>query len=258
MRKLLYNLRYIHSIFITVKNWPSYFVNYLFFKSRNGIIKLRNGIEIIDREGTGYGTTAVVFIRKHYGDIENQNIIVDIGANIGVFTLFAAEQIKSRGHIYSFEPIPSNFEILQNNINHNNYNEKVTIFNMAVSDRKGTTKMYIVSSPLHSTIVNEIDSKDNQSIVVPTVSIADIIEDNKIEHIDLLKINCEGSEYDIIYSLDNEILSKISEIRMEYHNVDENKNNLDGIIGFLGNYGFRETYRFNNGGTDGFLWMENK
>ena len=58
-----------------------------------------------DKEGTLSGTIAVVFIRKQYGSIEGKSTIVEIGANVGTFAIYAASANPSV-RLYSYEPMP--------------------------------------------------------------------------------------------------------------------------------------------------------
>src|SRR5215831_8687048 len=93
--------KYVPSIIGTIKNWPTYFLYYLGIKKGGGAFLFRNGALIRDKEGTASGTIAVVFIRKQYGSIAGKSTIVEIGANIGTFAIYAATS-DSNVRLYSY------------------------------------------------------------------------------------------------------------------------------------------------------------
>lgn len=145
--------------------------------------------------------------------------IFDIGANIGAASFFFAERYPE-SKIYSFEPAKDLIPILERNLN--NY-KNISIINKAVknvTDKK--SKLFIDShdfdgSTLHDEHINSNNLNINHFEIVETINIADFCLENKINEIDIIKIDAEGSEYDILYSLKN-IISKASVIYCESHN----------------------------------------
>lgn len=134
-----------------------------------------------------------IYIQKIYErDIRPANIL-DIGANIGLFTLWAYQRWAPTKMI-SVEPEPRNFEVLKKNVKQNML-RGVELVNAAVTPDGEPVKLYIHQSNTggHSTVRT---SKD--SIVSRGVSIAELIEKFDGDAVDLMKIDCEGAEYDII------------------------------------------------------------
>ena len=111
-------------------NWPSFLQHYLIHRHGDATYRFRSGIEIHDIEGYAAGTIAVVFIRKHYGSVRKLKTILDVGANIGVFSLFAAVQSRD-AKIFSCEPVPSNYALLKANITRNKLDDRITAFNLS-------------------------------------------------------------------------------------------------------------------------------
>ena len=140
--KTLKYFAYIPAIICKIINWPAFMLNYLGFTNRGGTYYFRNGTEICDREGTLTGIIAVVFIRKNYGDIRNETVIVDIGANIGVFSIYAATQAKN-ATVYAFEPVPANYELLAENIRTNGLNDRIRTFKLGVASNSGKRNIYL-------------------------------------------------------------------------------------------------------------------
>ena len=81
-------------------------------------------------------------------NISSGDIVIDIGANIGYFTLIMAKCIRENGKVFSFEPEPKNFELLKKNVEINNYSN-VILEKKAIGKKTGTTKLY-----LHNSIKN--------------------------------------------------------------------------------------------------------
>jgi len=122
----------------------------------------------------------------HHGDT-----VIDIGANIGIFTLFFRKLVGDEGMIYSFEPNPTAFSILNKNINENNLTN-VKIENKAVADKNGKVSFTISSSITASRITE--NHKDG--ISVDCVSLDEYFTENKMKKINFIKIDTEG--YDLI------------------------------------------------------------
>ena len=88
--------------------------------------------------------------------VQDGMVVVDIGANIGYYTLIAAKLVGNKGIVYAFEPEPSNYELLCQNIAINGYTNVVPI-EKAVSKTSGKTKLYVnaaltMSLPLGKTM----------------------------------------------------------------------------------------------------------
>lgn len=154
---------------------------------------------------------------------------IDIGANCGVATIILAKQ-NPFSTIYSYEPDKNLFNILIKNIELNNL-KNVKPYNIAIS-KSGIDKLLLTLHPNYSggnttySDVNTMESFFNQVITsyyVDCISIDEIITQNNINEVELLKIDCEGAEYDILYnsvSLKNNIIKNMVG---EFHNLKYNK-----------------------------------
>lgn len=250
--KIAKNIKYIPTVIRTLKNWPMYLLYYLGIRKGGGAFVFRNGVRLCDEEGTASGTIAVVFIRKHYGSVVDKLTVVDIGANIGTFSIYAASS-DSGVRLYAYEPIPANYEILLKNIADNGYQSRITAFNMGVASKTEKRKIYLISSPEHSLFA---DAEQEDGISVDCLSLNDVIERNGISKIDLLKINAEGAEYEILYSAPRECFEKIDEIRLEYHEHETDRYNVDDLLSFLEQRGYTKTYFYEHKYKEGFVWLK--
>ncbi len=121
--------------------------------------------------------------------------VVDIGANVGYYTLLAAGLVGETGEVYAFEPEPGNYELLVRNVELNGYKNVVTQ-QKAVSDSAGAVKLYIDSANFgnrsfgQSNIVHSGGSVD-----VQTVSLDDFILTRRAgRKIDIIKMDAQGAE----------------------------------------------------------------
>lgn len=218
-----------------VRNWPVWILDYLnFYKNKLIIYSLKNGQKIKARAGSiDKMILKEIFIDDYYTpngfEIKKGDIVVDIGAHIGVFSVFASRFARK---VYSFEPSDDNFKVLEENIAINNIGNIVAPFNSAVSNMTGEKELFICpdNSAGHSFYAPENGHK-NRKITVPAVSFEDFIALNDISVIDFLKIDCEGGEYDILLGCPPGILKIIRRISMEYHDIDSDRN-----VSFLENF----------------------
>ena len=90
---------------------------------------------------------------------------------------------------------------------------------------------------------------------VRCITLSQLIADNNLEKVDLLKLNCEGAEYEILYS-SADCLRRVDKVRLEYHNLDERRSNVTSLAGFLIQQGFRITQEYPYTDMDGFLWAD--
>jgi hypothetical protein len=134
-------------------------------------VTLRNGIRISGPDNTVLQSMPIFGWRvynPHKFTIEPDDIVVDIGANIGVFTLFAAS--KTRNKIYAYEPFPANIELVNRNIQANNITNVATE-KAAVTDKIGSAKLFISkTSDGHTVFDHSIEGKLPEYIQVPTVT----------------------------------------------------------------------------------------
>ena len=134
-------------------------------------------------------------------DYNNMNLIkvllkdgmnfIDIGANIGSYTLIASEQKKV--NVYSFEAHPKTFKSLLDNIRINN-RSNVKAFNLAVSNNEGEV---FFSNYTENSVNHILTEKENNSIVVKCTRIETIFEKDQIIP-DIVKIDVEGSEINVL------------------------------------------------------------
>lgn len=165
--------------------------------------------------------------------LKTNPIIIDIGANVGFFTMFALSKYPNCT-VYSYEPVYSNFKQLAKNRDLNR-SKKMFCFNMAVCGHGGKIDICLDTTDSFSTSATIIASKDKniKSIEVPCSSLSDVFKENKIDKCDLLKLDCEGAEYEILYNAPEEVILKIDQMAIEVHQGKNEHENLESLKDFL-------------------------
>lgn len=144
-------------------------------------------------------------------------IVMDIGASTGSFCLLA-KRVKGM-RVYAFEPNPTVFEILNSNIALNNLQDKIKTFQIALSDKKGTA---ILKCPIGRSmsglacIGNPLCYSDFIEVEVPVNTIDEVLTENQIQTVDLIKIDTEGCELFIIKGGEKFIKENTPDILLEY------------------------------------------
>jgi FkbM family methyltransferase len=162
--------------------------------------------------------------------------VIDIGANIGAFAVYAAKQ-ASRGRVLAFEPASDNYELLARNAALNRLSN-LTPVRAAVAGQTGSLTLYRASgSGAHSTMAGHLFVTTGTESV-EALSLDDVFLRYRIDRCNLLKLNCEGAEFEILYSAPDAVLARIDRIAMEYHATESKRQKADALVDYLDRHGF--------------------
>ena len=154
--------------------------------------------------------------RRVVADARQAQVVIDVGANVGLFALYAAS-LNSNAVVHAFEPFPNNLEQLKRNLGLNPGN-KVRPHLAAVSDKSGTATLYFTPGDDSGCSLSQAKG---ESCTVKTVGINELFRHCEVSRCDLLKMDCEGSELPILEAASPDVLAKIGAVIMEYHKEDE-------------------------------------
>lgn len=222
-----------------INNWDDLVLQYLGFKkSKDVVYRLKNDLSVIARTDKFDMINLIeVLVLNVYTclpdfQIQPDDVIVDIGANIGCFSLLASNRAKF-GKVYSYEPGTENFLYLKRNLKLNNI-ANCFAYQNCISSTSGKKKLFLEPGGNNSLYQNK---KNDFSIEVEGMTLQDIIFQNNIEKIDFLKMDIEGGEYEVLFNTPVEILKKIKRIALEYHhNIEKYRKN--DLIKFFNSCGF--------------------
>ena len=194
---------------------------------------------------------------KHSITLNKNACVFDVGANIGMFTLFIKQECAD-ATVYAFEPTPELNRIIKLNVNR--YGQSVKVYQNGISDREGEATFtyypdYSIMSGFHADAVGDASvlssgirnqlAKGNpklkempdeliagivqkklgkkKEIQCELKTVSSIIREVSVEQIDLLKIDAEKSELAILKGIEKSDWSKIKQIVLEVHSVEEVK-----------------------------------
>jgi FkbM family methyltransferase len=169
-------------------------------------------------------------------------VIVDIGANVGTFAL-AAACVFPQAPIICVEPEASAYARLEDNVRRNGFSQ-IRTAHAACGGASGEQVLYARQLQMHTpAALSTLYTIDNYGSVfapiatVPVVSLDRLFSTYEIDACGLLKLDCEGAEYEILLNASRDVLSKIRRISMEYH-VGLTDHAPDELGSWLGRCGF--------------------
>jgi len=115
--------------------------------------------------------------------------------------------------VIGLEPYPKNFKIANKNIISNNFSDKIILVLAGCSAKLG----HIMINPEEDSNIESTLKEYEQGIKIPLLTIEQIFKEYNVDSQSILKMDCEGCEYDIIKSTSKEILKKFTHIQIEYH-----------------------------------------
>jgi FkbM family methyltransferase len=236
--------RYLHLV-RNVRNWPSFILWKWHGYPGTLEIVLRSGFrfEITPDSRTEF---KVVFMREDYTwplplmDAADTGTIVDLGANVGFFTLFAAMRFP-RSPIVSVEPYPPSADALAANVRENRLSN-CKILRVAVSNARGTVAFGSTSpvpNPVNARITPGATVDGTQYVAAPTITLDDLLREHVSGDVAFMKLDIEGAEYDVLYGASDAALARIKRIALETEELDAARQNTEALASFLRSKGFR-------------------
>lgn len=239
------------------KNWPQF----LFFKmsARDSFqFKLRNDFNIDVPRKMLPPFKESFFDRiylKHFpeGKLNTSTpTIIDVGANVGYFSLFMLSQFP-KAKVVAFEPMPFNYDQLSA------YKESYpgmdwTLENKAVSSNRDGITLFSSTLDGFSTMASVFnDEGKGEEIKVETVIFSDVLKTHDLDHVDLMKLDCEGSEYAILYGMSDDQFALVDNFCIETHPGQSGNQNHDSLVDFLKSKNYELVDQMNFDGT-GYIW----
>lgn len=201
-----------------------------------------------------------IFELREYKEIEPiiksaRNPIIDAGAQAGFFILYC-RALNPKVEIYALEPDEANLQILEQHISLNKITN-VNFDNSALVGESGLRDFYISKDTHNHSLYKDYLPAIAKRVKVRGVSLPDFLQENDLKQISLLKMDIEGSEYEVLNSLQSADWIKIPAIFLEYHDwIQYHHTQLEKI---LQQNGFRTKIRVSKYDKNlGYIWAEKK
>ncbi len=213
------------------------------------VLRLRNGLSYAIRAGTmdlsivNEASILNPYLGGNRITLAPDMVVMDVGANIGDFTLQAAARCP-RGRVIAVEPVTEHVEALKRNIELNGFSN-IEVLQLALGDVEGQSEIHVAGLASSGTFARP----GTRSEMVRKASLSTLMKELAIERLDLLKLDCEGAEWQILAGADD-LFPRIRQICMEYH--PDGVWTGDKLAGMLRAHGYEVT--FTQGSWTGLLW----
>lgn len=194
-------------------------------------VQLRSGQQLTLEEHEDTIIFWLVFARRHYPVQSTDRVIVDLGANIGLFTLYAARQAPG-SRILAVEPFPDTCSRLRSLVEKNQLQHRVTVIEYAVASSSAIGNMDSASEVpsqyrrIYSETTKTLNLKHRKGVeqsedgvAVKTETLDKLLDSAQVDTADLVKVNIHGSEYDVLMSARPAVLKRCHKISVQYHEI---------------------------------------
>jgi FkbM family methyltransferase len=237
-------IRTIVEIAASIQNWPTAIALRL-FRNHGGLrlLAFRNGLNVVCRGATrdwdvihellfaGSYSRALQFLKAQSGS----PVVIDLGANIGLFSLLAARANES-ARVIAFEPGPPNQKIFQiNQLANSKLSERIELKPFAVGGAARSTEWFFDE---HNPGGSGLYSVGGRRYPVEVSTFTDVVR-SLGKQIALLKIDIEGAEYEIMAQTPPEIWRCVDAVSLELHGDPENKMTQQQFLDRMLTHGFR-------------------
>ncbi|MFQ3670119.1 MAG: FkbM family methyltransferase [Verrucomicrobiia bacterium] len=243
------------NLIANIKNWETYFAHKHFHAGRAGA-----DVEYLTRRGFRlavpphrFAEFKEVFVQQVYWpecwkgvDPGTIRRVIDVGANIGFFTLFAVQKFPM-ARVVAVEPIRENHARLVRLLE-GNPDAAAKALHLALAGHGNGITLRFDATEVFTTAATIFDQSSyrpdwSAEVVkeeqVPSLTLEALLEQEGVERCDLLKLDCEGSEYEILYGADPGVLRRIQRVAIETHPGPKPEQRPEALEAFLGRAGFR-------------------
>lgn len=184
-------------------------------------------------------------LQNFYSMIKSNEIVFDIGANIGATTLVFSKIIQQSGKVFSFEPHPGSFEKLKYHVEKNELSN-VEIYQVGIGAEKSTQEIFTVNernSGMNRILLNNKNDYLN-GLKIDLITIDEFVMSNEIKEIGAIKIDVEGFEFEVLKGAKNTLKQFSPKLFIEIDSNNLKMNNCTPriIFEFLENLDFELFY----------------
>lgn len=220
-------------------DWPKLLAAYLGFPLPRLPFSIRCGGSTFEfRELSDIPTFWQIFVVHIYPVRATDRLIIDVGANVGAFTLYALLHAPA-AHVIAIEPAPDSVERLRTLLGDHGLLSRCTIMQAALAAEAGTTTIELSPS-------SQLRVTGRGGLMVPTITLDRLVNDYR--EVDLLKIDAEGAEFQAFPNTGAAALARIARIEMEYHPCGDRQ----ALFHYLQKQGFDLTLQEDNPGEHGY------
>jgi len=182
---------------------------------------------------------SLVYDQEYDVVLSPQDVVYDLGANFGVYTMYALSEGVEQ--IYAFEPTPNNVNHLKETFK---WDKNVQIVDRAISNENKTATFWLHPHSVGNSLVDNGDNHPQWPVEVECINLEQWIKDNNALLPTIVKCDIEGAEYEFIESLSDEFFDTVHTFIVEYH-VAGGRHYLELLKRFF-NLGYKIHYNYKN------------
>ena len=186
--------------------------------NRQVLVQLRSGLQLECRLNEVFNVLEVfAFGAYDLPSVDRYSVrtVIDIGANIGAATLWFSQKFPL-AHVLAVEPGSQTASRLKANIHRNGLSNRVEVITAAVGAQEGAGSLI----PGYSSALSHLDPSGRTGEVVSVITLEGLFARVQDGEIDLVKLDCEGSEYEIILGVTPGVIARVRNLVAEYHGVE--------------------------------------
>ena len=132
--------------------------------------------------------------------VQKGDVVLDIGAHIGLFAAIASQAVGSGGKVFAFEPSPTTYSLLSKTMTINNATGIIKTYQQAVGSQQGKTTFFISNDQADNSnsLVNYKEDRPLHGIDINVTTIDFFVSEQQLSKVDFVKIDVEGAEFDAI------------------------------------------------------------
>jgi FkbM family methyltransferase len=240
----------------------------LFINKVGAVVEIRDGARYMVRSGYfDIATLDQIYIEHVYDppgfELRDTDVVFDVGGYIGDYAVYAARRTQ-KGYVYSFEPVLETFRLLKKNKDLNSLSN-LSCFQYGLSDSNRSAVFHAgihVAQPGASAYKLDrmgYDTSEYKKESVVLRKFGDVVRELGVYKIDVLKIDCEGEEFALLYSMDKSLLQTCRICMIEYHDI-----HLDvrftgtALCAYLAKCGFKVTKKqYKLASNTGMIYAKN-
>ncbi|MDT8308001.1 MAG: FkbM family methyltransferase [Bacteroidales bacterium] len=180
-----------------------------------------------------YGRFEIAEIEYIQNNFRGVGLAIDVGANVGMYTLTLSNVVGDHGNVWAFEALPQNVSRLKSNIYNNNLNN-VEVFPLALGDDSGSVDFLVATDGAYGSLISVQDNKEtNQTIKVQVEKLDVVWGNSKKPKVDFIKIDVEGAEVGVLKGAIN-LLQTCKPVILIEANSNTHLNEIESVLQPIG------------------------
>lgn len=185
--------------------------NSMQFETRGKTTDINDAVVVLS--GKEYPPELTGLNRAEYKNVNPA--VLDCGGHIGSFTMYVKSHWPN-AKIVVMEPVPDNLELLKGNISRNNL-QNITVVPFALYGESGTFYIDLAGKQFDAVHLTSEKPNHEQFITINALTLKEVVEQNNLSIIDLMKLDVEGAEYHIFQHSLEDLAKYVRRIIMEFH-----------------------------------------